>query len=286
MMRSAHLLLDGEPKIFSDSLALSLSGAETEAALMARIDNLAAPIAAKHGPDRAEAAFQHLRAAVTMRSRYTEDALSQAIRRGIGQYVILGAGLDSFAYRRKDLAGALRVFELDMPVSQQWKRTRLRAMGIAEPDNLTFIPIDLERQSLPDALCAGGYLMAEPSFISWLGMTEYLTAVTVFRTLEEVASLAPGSEIVFQYQLSEHLLDEANRRLLDVLRTGARAYGEPWLSLFDPVDLAERVRKLGFAEVVDFGAEQAQEHYFSGRKDNLPTPYLCHLMRARTGGDR
>jgi methyltransferase (TIGR00027 family) len=283
MMRAAHLLIDGEPKIFSDTLARGFSGAETDAALMASLEHFEAAIAAKVGPERAKATFRYLRAVDTMRSRFTEDELNQAARRGMRQYVILGAGLDSFAYRRGDLSGDLHVFEVDRLPSQQWKRVRLGALNIVEPNNLTFVPIDFEQHLLANALQAGGYRLGEPGFFSWLGTTQYLTEEAIFKTLQEVASLAPGTEIVFQYQVSEHLLDEGNRQLLDVLRRGSSAGGEPWLTLFDPLSLQERVKEMGFVEVVDLGPEQVLPRYFVGRTDSLPTPCLSHLMKARVG---
>jgi methyltransferase (TIGR00027 family) len=110
-----------------------------------------------------------------VRSRYAEDELSKAIERGVAQYVILGAGLDSFAYRRRDLAEVIHVFEVDYPATQAWKQARLRTLGITLPSNLTFIPIDFEKQALADALRAGGYRAEKPAFFSWLGVTEYLT---------------------------------------------------------------------------------------------------------------
>ena len=129
-----------------------------------------------------------------MRSRYTEDELSKALARGIKQYVILGAGLDSFAYRRRDLADVLRVFEVDHPATQQWKRVRLQELGIELPPNLTFIPINFEQQTVTAALQAGGYWPEEPAFFSWLGVIGYLTEEATFKTLREVVAAAPGSE--------------------------------------------------------------------------------------------
>jgi len=285
MVRAAHLLFDGEPKIFSDTLALDLSGAGTEGALKASLDNLKAKVAANAGPERAEAVFRYQRSIMTMRSRYTEDELGAAIQRGVGQYVILGAGLDSFAYRRRDLAGVLQVFEVDLPATQDWKRARLRELHIDVPSNLTFIPIDFERQTLMDTLRTGGYQSEKPAFFSWLGTTQYLTPEAVFKTLSEVASAAPGSEIVFQYQVSEAVLDEGSRQLMEVLKAAVRgASGESWLSLFDPTRLAAQVRELGFTQVLDFGPEAAFTRYFAGRTDGLPVPYLSHLMKARMGG--
>jgi len=177
----------------------------------------------------------------------------------------------------------LRVFEVDLPATQSWKRARLRAVNIPEPENLTFVPLDFEQQSLASALHAAGLRMQDRAFVSWLGTTQYLTAEAIFNTLREVASLAAGSEIVFQYQIAEDLLDEDNRQLLDVLRAGGRANGEPWLSLFDPRRLAEQVKALGFVDVIDFGPQQARERYFTGRTDGLRPPVLSHFMKARVG---
>jgi methyltransferase (TIGR00027 family) len=118
-----------------------------------------------------------------MRQRYTEDELDKALARGVGQYVILGAGLDSFIYRRPDLAAGLRVFEVDHPATQQWKRARLRELHLNLPSNLTFIPLDFEQQTLADGLRAGGHQPELPTFFSWLGVTQYLTEEAVFETL-------------------------------------------------------------------------------------------------------
>ena len=126
-----------------------------------------------------------------MRQRYTEDELDKAVERGVAQYVILGAGLDSFAYRRPDLAGVVRVFEVDHPATQQWKRARVQALALPPPNNLTFVPIDFEQQALADELRAGGHRSELPTFVSWLGVTMYLTEEAVFETLRYVASLEP-----------------------------------------------------------------------------------------------
>jgi methyltransferase (TIGR00027 family) len=144
MTRAAHLLLDHGPKVFVDSLALGLSGAENETTLQANLQAQHTELARRFPPDFAHALLKYLRALMTMRSRYVEDELSKAIQRGVTQYVILGAGLDSFAYRRRDLTDVVQVFEVDHPVSQQWKRVRLDALGIELPPNLTFVPIDFE----------------------------------------------------------------------------------------------------------------------------------------------
>ena len=157
MFRAAHQLLDDPPKIFDDTFALRLCGCENETALRVQLDQVAAEIARKTSPDFAQIALRHLRASVIVRSRYVEDELDRAIKLGVSQYVILGAGLDSFAYRRSDVAKVLRVFEVDHPATQAWKRERLHDLGVASPDNLGFVPIDFEKQSLIERLQKSGY---------------------------------------------------------------------------------------------------------------------------------
>lgn len=283
VMRAAHLVVDGEPKIFSDPLALNLSGLDGEAGLKAGLAKFVAALAADVGEACARATFRYLRAGMTMRSRFTEDELNQAIERGVAQYVILGAGLDSFAYRRQSLLPRLRVFEVDLPSSQNWKRERLRLVGLVEPNGLVFVPLDLEQQTLVEGLCAAGYHVEQPAFFSWLGTTQYLTTDAVFKTLKDIASLAPGSEVVFTYHVPEDALEEGDRQVRHVLSTRAAQGGVPWVSSFEPAILVARLKALGFAAAMDFGPEQAQARYFTGRTDDLMVPRLSRLMRARTG---
>jgi methyltransferase (TIGR00027 family) len=283
MARAAHVVLDEDPKIFQDSLALRLSGIESEAALHAALEAMQAELARRSTPEIAQNLSAYGRAIVAMRQRYTEDELDKAVERGVAQYVILGAGLDSFAYRRPDLATTLRIFEVDHPATQQWKRARLQELHIDLPSNLTFIPLNFEQQTLAEGLRAGGHRPELPTFVSWLGVTMYLTEEAVFETLRYVASLAPGSEIVFEYGIVDSLLDGENRQLVAVLKALVAARGEPVLSLFEPVTLAARVKELGFAQVWDLGPEEATARYFAGRTDGLRTPPHLHLMKARVG---
>jgi methyltransferase (TIGR00027 family) len=283
VMRAAHLLLDGEPKVFSDPLALKLSGLPGEAELAGHLKNFVATLAADAGTEGAQATFRYLRAGMTLRSRYAEDELRAAIERGIGQYVILGAGLDSFAYRQTTLAPDLRVFEVDLPSSQQWKRERLRALDISEPDGLVFVPLDFERQRLVAGLGAAGFRVEQPAFLSWLGTTQYLTVDAVFEMLWEVALLAPGSEIVFTYHVPADALEASDRQVREVLSVRAARGGTPWVSSFDPAALTARLQTSGFADASDFGPEQARVRYFAGRTDGLVPPRLSRLMKGRIG---
>jgi methyltransferase (TIGR00027 family) len=266
MIRAAHLLWDDAPKIFQDPLALGLSGVESPGALQAT-----------------RRTMQDNYAGVLVRQRYAEDELATAVKSGVGQYVILGAGLDSFAYRRPDLATLLRVFEVDHPATQQWKRARLRDLHVTFPDNLTFVPVDFEQHTLADGLHAVGHRPDLPTFFSWLGVTHYLTEEAVFTTLRYVASLAPGSEIVFQYFLPEALFDDENRRLLALWKARRASVGEPVLSQFEPTTLATRLQEFGFTQVWDVGPEELDARYFAGRTDGLRASPYSHLMKARVG---
>ncbi|MBV8356447.1 MAG: class I SAM-dependent methyltransferase [Deltaproteobacteria bacterium] len=283
MLRAAHLLWDNPPKIFEDTLAMRLSGCESDAALRAELDRIQSEIARSTGPDFAVTMLRSLTAMTVMRSRYVEDEVDQAVGRGVSQYVILGAGLDSFAYRRPDLAKVLRVFEVDHPTAQAWKRSRLRETGIELPLNLNLVPVDFEKDSLIDNLRANGYQTDAAGLFSWLGVTMYLTPDAVFSTLRTTATLAPGTEIIFQYTVPKELCDEESQRLLAVVMPVSTARGEPWQSSFVPATLSEQVSKLGFAEVSDLGPEEARARYFADRTDGLRPPTSEHYMRARVG---
>src|SRR5262245_52153502 len=186
-MRAAHLLLDDEPKILRDTLALALSGVGVAAALRTTMDRVQTEVARQTTPALAHSFLRYGQGLAVWRSRYVEDALEQAVSRGITQYVILGAGLDSFAYRRPAGTEGVRVFEVDHPVTQHWKRTRLDAVGVEIPLTVTFVPLDFEQQTLQAGLRAGGYHLKEPGIFSWLGVTPYLTEDAIFRTLREIA---------------------------------------------------------------------------------------------------
>jgi methyltransferase (TIGR00027 family) len=283
MFRAAHLLWDDPPKIFEDTLALRLSGCESEAALRAQLDRLDAEVARSTSSDFAPISRRPITAIVVMRSRYLEDEVDQAIGRGVSQYVILGAGLDSFAYRRMDLAKVLSVFEADHPATQAWKRTRLQEAGIGLPPNLSLVPVDFEKQSLIDSLRMSGYRTETPGLFSWLGVTMFLTPDAIFSTLRTVAALAPGTEIIFQYLVPKESVDEENQRILARSMAVTAARGEPLQTFFEPAQLAEQVRKLGFAEVSDLGPDEAEARYFTGRTDGLRPPAFDHYMRARVG---
>jgi methyltransferase (TIGR00027 family) len=268
LLRAAHHLLD-VPPILADALAIRLIDPAARAAFEADPSALQTPL------------LRALRCAVAIRSRWAEDRLGEALARGVRQYVILGAGLDSFAYRNPFPPSVLHVYEVDHPSTQARKRERLRAAGIAMPAALTFVPIDFERESIEAALAAHGFAAKTPAFVSWLGVTVYLRRDAVMRTLAWAASLAAGSEIVFSYDAPRPGRGSA---AWSALAARAAAVGEPWITVFEPDALARDVRGLGFAEVVDFGPDEAWARYCRDRPDGLRPGGSAHLMSARTGG--
>jgi methyltransferase (TIGR00027 family) len=280
--RAAHLHFDGVPKVIADPFALKLSGLENEDALRIAFEALRAELS-RRSPEFGEAYHRDAHARALMRQRYAEDELGRALDKGVSQYVILGAGLDSFAYRRTDLANSLRVFEVDHPATQLWKRARLRALNLTPPANLIFAPIDFEHHTLDQGLRACGYNIETPTFFSWLGVLLYLTEEAIFDTLRFVASGAPGTEIIFDYHVIDDLLDDQGKKMMAVATAFITARGEPGGTRFHPDDLVPRVKQLGFSAVSDFGPEEANARYFSNRVDGLELriPGINHMLKAR-----
>jgi methyltransferase (TIGR00027 family) len=169
--RAAHLFIDDEPKIFHDDFALGFSGMQNETTLKSNLDMFRSGMARQTSPEYASSFYISYRAFALIRHRYTEDKLEKATERGISQYVILGAGLDSFAYRRQDMKDRLRVFEVDHPSSQEWKKRKLEELKIPVPGNLTFVPVDFEQQQLMDELYHHDFKKGSTAFFSWLGVT-------------------------------------------------------------------------------------------------------------------
>jgi len=279
LMRAAHLLLDAPPAVLSDDLALPLSGWK-ESALIAGFAALQTKLAQETSPAEAKMLLQSVRAITVLRARYVEDLLAEAYQRGVRQYVVLGAGLDSYALRTNL---ELRIFELDHPSTQGWKRERLAALGLQTGPQHHFVPIDFEAESPLLALARAGFRADRPSFFSWLGVINYLGQAAIFDTLRALAQLPRESAIVFDYVLPDHLLDAAGRRLVSTLLADMSARGEPGQSFFAPEELGQRVLSLGFGAVVDLGPEEANARYFTGRSDGLELPRPCpaHLMHAR-----
>lgn len=269
MRRAAHQILD-DPKVFDDPLAVRILGAENLSAL-------------KSDPRwSAQTAFSYrLRAFLAARSRYAEDELHDAVKRGVSQLVVLGAGLDTFAYRHPYPEGVLHVFEVDHPATQEWKRELLQEAAIPVPRTLTFSPVDFETQTLEDGLRQTGFDVGKCAFFSWLGVTPYLTGSAVADTLRFVASLPPGSAIVFDYMISPSALDPVRRQAFDRLAHYVASAGEPFETFFDPALLEDNLRALGFGGIEDLGPEELNARYFQGRPDQLRIGGFARVMNAR-----
>ena len=263
-LRAVHQLLDSVPKILDDPVAVRLLDAD-----MVR-DIQSNPA----GPNRPQA--RTLRAHVVLRSRYAEERLEQAVRRGVRQYVILGAGYDTFAYRQPDWARALRIYEVDRPSTQDDKRRRLQAARIPLPANLEFVAADFEAGSRREALRASTLDVSEPAFFACLGVLVYLTAEAVNAVFDLVAAFPAGSEIVFTFAAP----DDASSGLADRLR----ALGEPWLTYLEPETIAADLRARGFAAVSFLSADEAERTYFKDRSEGLRPGGVENIATAIVGG--
>lgn len=265
--RAAHLLVDDEPRIFADTLAAALLG------------DSAAELIGYHRLHGTHPVLAGARVQVTCRSRYTEQALARARAGGIGQYVILGAGLDSFAYRDRH-GDSLRVFEVDHPASQDHKRAALSAAGITIPDSVTFVPADLAADPLARSLADSGFDAASPAVIGWLGVTMYLTAEAVAATMTTVAGLAPGSELIADYMLPEGSRDEAGARYGTLVAQASAERGEPWLSCFTPAEMAELAARAGFRDIRAVSQRDMITAPLWQRTDALSPAVLAMLFHA------
>lgn len=266
--RAAHQLLD-TPAIFEDPVAVPLVGPQGLAAIQA-------------GGWHMESRFARgLRAFLVARSRFSEEQLAHAVAQGVHQYVILGAGLDTFAYRNPHAASPLRVFEVDHPGTQAHKRRNLAAAGIAVPDNLAFVPMNFETQSLSAQLGIAGFRADRPAFFSWLGVSMYLTPSAVMETLQCVAqATAQGGGIVFDYLPPIAQQPWALRLRLRLLNLRLSAMGEPWLGFFNTDSLDQALRNMGFGHTVNLGCADINQRYFRQRQDGLLARGSGQLMHA------
>lgn len=263
LRRAVHQLIDN-PKVFDDPLAIPIVG--NEAASKAANED--------HPPSRS------LRAFIAVRSRYAEDQLANAVQQGVQQYVILGAGLDTFAYRNPHLG--LRVFEVDHPATQQWKRERLRDAGITIPREVVFVAVDFERQTLSERLREAGFQAGQPMFCSWLGVVPYLTEKAFDLTLRFLGSMSPGSGLVFDYAVPRSSLNPVEQVAFDALATRVASVGEPFQLFLDPMELATKLHRLGFNHVEDLGVAEINSRYFADCADGLSVAgRSAHLLCAR-----
>lgn len=256
-VRAAHRLLD-DPIVFDDPLAPAILGPETEAAMRAD------PYPYNDQISRG------LRASLIVRSRVAEDELARAVAEGVRQYVVLGAGLDTFAYRNP--FPGLRVFEIDHPSTQAWKRDCLTKAGIAIPDGLTFAPVDFEEGgTLAEGLAAAELDRNAPACFSWLGVTMYLREEAVLDTLSWIAGLPAGSSVTFDFRVPLDHLNPVERAITEMIMQKVAEAGEPWISAFDPEALKAKLRELGFSRAETLLPDTLNKRYLFQRKDGLST---------------
>jgi methyltransferase (TIGR00027 family) len=254
-MRARHLIVDGHPKIFNDHFAQKLLGMNTDQIVSITNDALIDP---------------SLDAAWVLRSRFAEDRLGAARTCGVHQYVILGAGLDSYALRNAESLDDLIVYEVDDPQLQQWKRKRIEELHFALPLNLRFVACDFETASLVEALAKSKFDAAAPAIVSWLGVTQYLTHEAIFEILRWAASLAAGAEIVLTYVVPGEIAEAQKNRL--ALR------GVRFETFFTPDEISSMLKQAGLIDVQQLSPEEAQKAYFQGRTDGLSASEVERLI--------
>lgn len=285
--RAYHATHD-RPVIFNDALADQYYTAEEHSRFnknLAEAITAIDPEFAATQPDEATAlavVMQTMHEPVTVsRSRYTEDCLEEALKAGVSQYVILGAGFDTFAFRRPDLAERLQVFEVDHPVTQGMKQQRIGTAGWQTPANLHLVPVDFAKDNLTEALMGAGFQTNPLSFFSWLGVTFYLTREAIGETLKAVRGLArAGSSLVFDYFDEDAFDPEKAARRTTLMRMTAGRVGEPMKTAFNPDRLAGELQVQGFRLEENLGPTEIQARYFAGRTDRLRAFEHMHFARA------
>jgi methyltransferase (TIGR00027 family) len=253
LRRAAHQLYDAPPLVLNDPIAVPILG-NTYAEELRRT------------PTRPDRPFSvSLRAFLVARSRYAEDTLARAVDHGVTQYVLLGAGLDTFAHRNPH--PHLRVFEVDHPATQEWKRELLVAGALPTPSNLTYAPVDFERQSLCEQLLAAGFDQAVPTFFAWLGVVPYLTLEAFRSTIAFVVSQPAGSGVVLDYGQPRSALPFLEKLAHDSLAARVKLAGEPFQLFFTPPEIAAELT--AFRNIEDIGSSEINARYFANRTDSL-----------------
>jgi methyltransferase (TIGR00027 family) len=255
LWRALHVELDSKPYVFEDEVGLKLLGLDESW---------------KQRPDMNPDWTRGYRAAIVARARFIEDSLIEKTEQGINQYVILGAGLDSFAQRRADIAAKVKVFEIDEPQTQAWKRQRLLDLKLGIPDFLKLVPVDFESgESWLEKLKISGFDKNKPAFLSSTGVAMYLTREANLDSLKKIASLPPGSTLAMTFMLPTDMVAAEERPQYEMVQERARASGTPFLSLFRPSQILDLAREAGFKEVRHVSREDLINRYFIGRTDGL-----------------
>lgn len=262
MLRAAHQLIDGGDKLINDSVILKLLGAEAKDHILETSHNFFAP------------APMALRSHIILRGRYTEDCLANAYKIGVRQFLILGAGLDTFAYRQPDWAKNIKIVEADHPASQADKLQRLNNAGIAVPENLSFVKVDLKLDDLTLAFAKSRLNFNEPVFIACLGVLIYLTPNSIDKIFRFLGGFAAGSEFVFTAS------QKRDDTLANPAAEKAATAGEPWITYFEPEELIKQLKDCGFSEAAFLTLEETERLYFTNHQIHLPLPARNGIVRA------
>lgn len=261
--RAIHQILEGGA-IFKDPFASRILDEQTAISL----NEMAA-----------DESLRPMRLFIAARSRFSEDTMANCVARGVRQVVVLGAGLDTFSLRNPFINLGVCVFEVDYAATQVWKRERIKAAGLIEPQSLIFAPIDFERECLSECLTRVGFRLNQPAFFQWLGVVPYLTKEAVSSTLKFVSKV-PQAVMVFDY--AEPFQNYPAERRANVIAVAERAAarGEPWLSLFDPAELLELLRGAGFKIVEDLGLPEIAERFYGDLRRDIRIGPGPHIVRA------
>lgn len=254
LWRALHLQVDEKPYILEDIIGLKL---------------IAPNDGWQNRPDMHPEFTKRLRASMVARSRFIEDLIIKESSNGINQYVILGAGLDTFAQRRPDIASKLQIFEIDQPDTQTWKKKRLTELGFGIPQELHFVSINFETSSWWEELLKSGFDSSKPTVVACTGVTLYLTKDAISSTLKQVATLPSGSKLAMSFYLPIELLDEEDKPLQLIAEKGAREAGTPFVSFFTPNEILALANEAGFKESKIVSTKDLEQLYFINRNDHL-----------------
>jgi methyltransferase (TIGR00027 family) len=267
LWRALHLEVDAAPHVLEDRIGLQLADAGADW---------------RQRPDMNEYATPGVRASIVARARYIEDLVTDRAEHGVGQYVLLGAGLDTFAQRRPEIASKITVFEVDQPGPQAWKRQRLVELGFGVPDSLRLVPVDFETTSWWDGLLANGFDAAKPAVVASLGVSMYLTREATEATLRQSATLAPGSTLAMTFMQPLELVDPAEQEMHRATNAAARASGTPFISYYAPDEILAMARDAGFTSARHVSAADYTQRYFADRTDGLKPFTTEELLVAST----
>jgi methyltransferase (TIGR00027 family) len=276
LWRAMHVHVDPPPHVFEDEIGLQLAAPDE---------------GWRDRPDMDQQGTKFFRASIVARARFIEDLIVEQAARGVGQYVLLGAGLDTFAQRRPEIAAGLRTFEIDQPGAQAWKQRRLTELGFGVPEWLRLVAVDFEAEGASDgssegawwdALAKAGFDPGKPAVVASTGVSMYLTMDAIAATLRPIAALAPGSTLAMTFMLPPELIGAELRPAMQAAEQGARASGTPFISSFTPSQMLELAREAGFRDVQHVSADALTERYFADRTDGLYPPRGEELLVATT----